>query len=738
MNVTITPVLPGAPAAAANRNQRLLVIDDNPAIHEDFRKILQGTRTFSNALEDARKSLFGRSSGPNLRANFDIDSAFQGQEGLQKVQEARSAGSPYALAFVDVRMPPGWDGIETIRHLWQADPELQVVICTAYSDYSWEDIVRQLGQSDNLVILKKPFDHVEVLQLAHALSKKWLLNQQVLRERNDLEKLIGQRTAELEASNQTLKSEIREHAQSEERFTKAFRASPIPLAIRTLHQDRFVDANESFLQMTGFSREHLIGRGAAELGLWVQNDQEARLLQLLLEQKRIRNIETQINVRSDSHRTILLSAELFELGTEPHVLIIAQDVTERVSLENQLRQSQKMEAVGQLAAGVAHDFNNLLTVIHGYSSLQLERAGLDGDITRALEHVKSAAERAAGLTRQLLAFSRKQLLQRQPLRLNEVIERMRDMLSRLIGETIVLDCELAAELPQVVGDEANLGQVILNLVVNARDAMPSGGQIHLSTCSVDWAPPLSNSEAVSCKTGERRAGRFICLTVTDEGTGMDQEVLNRLFEPFFSTKPVGKGTGLGLSTVYGIVKQHAGWVEVSSQLGQGSTFHVFPPAAAPGDGTATDDLAASEALRPQTRPELGGGETVLVVEDEILVRDLVCVTLAQHGYRILQAGSGPEALEVARSCGQPIDLLLTDMVMPNGMTGSALAERLLQQSDRLKVVFTSGYSAEMLESDTPTIEGLNFLAKPYEPVKLLKTVRRCLDSAPAPVGAAMN
>jgi two-component system, cell cycle sensor histidine kinase and response regulator CckA len=694
----------------------LLVVDDNPAIHEDFKKILQPARPSNGSLAAAKKSLFGRDDGRAICAEFRVDSALQGQEALEKVKQALAATTPYALAFVDLRMPPGWDGIQTIRHLWEADADLQVVICTAYSDYSWDDIFKQLGPSDSLVILKKPFDHVEVLQLAHALTKKWFLTQQTRRQMQNLEDVINQRTAELRAANDVLKTQIRERTQAEERFTKAFRASPMPLAIRTLDQERYVDVNESFLRMTGFGWDEVVGHSASELGLWGQSGQESKILRALREQKRLNIEECEIRTRSGSQRSVLLSAELFELGDEPHVLVILQDITDRINLESQLRQSQKMDAVGQLAAGVAHDFNNLLTVINGYSGLCLARPGLNPEVAHAIEHVKAASERAAALTRQLLVFSRKQLLQRKPLLFNEVIGRMHDMVQRLIGETIALECDLAPTLPLVMGDEANLGQVVLNLAVNARDAMPNGGRLQITTRLVELHPSMVRSKP------DARPGHFICLSVADTGVGMDTQVLNRLFEPFYTTKPVGKGTGLGLSTVYGIVKQHEGWVEVSSRLGSGSSFQVYLPVMVP----AADEPVKAETAE-QVLPPLPGHETILVVEDEPAVREMVCVTLSSHGYQVVQAGDGHEAFALWRSSNHNIDVLLTDIVMPNGLSGIQLAERISKESKGLKVVFTSGYSAEMLEDSSLNAGGINFLPKPYDPSKLLKVVHAALE-----------
>src|ERR1017187_673566 len=287
------------------KNNRILVIDDNPSIHDDIRKILCGQGERNDALVDAKALLFGDEAPQSDRTLFEIDSAHQGQEGLEMVQRAVEAGRPYAMAFVDVRMPPGWDGVETISRIWKRYPELQVVICTAYSDYSWEEMIRQFGKSDSLLILKKPFDNIEVLQLAHALTEKWLLSQQVKRRLNDLDQAVSQRTSELQSANEQLKKEIAERMQvekalrlSEERFSKAFKASPIPLAIQSLRQETIVDANQGFQELTGFSRAELIGRTPQELNIWNDPAENSAMFEQLNKQMSVRNLPRRLRAKS--------------------------------------------------------------------------------------------------------------------------------------------------------------------------------------------------------------------------------------------------------------------------------------------------------------------------------------------------------------------------------------------------------------------------------------------------------
>jgi PAS domain S-box-containing protein len=702
------------------RNNRILIVDDNPSIHDDIRKILCGNGERNEALGSAKALLFGEDLPQPDQTRFEIDSAHQGKEGLEMVQQAAEAGRPYAMAFVDVRMPPGWDGVETISRMWKMYPDLQVVICTAYSDYSWEEMIRIIGKSDSLVILKKPFDSIEVLQLTHALTEKWLLSHQVKRRLNDLDQAVSERTTELQSANEQLKKEIAERMQvekalrlSEERFSKAFKASPIPLAIQSLRQETFVDANQGFQGLTGFSRAELIGRTPKELNLWGDPAENSAMFEKLHQQMSVRNLPRRLHAKSGQLREVLLSVELFELEGEPLLLTIAQDITEQIALENQLRQAQKMEAVGQLAAGVAHDFNNILTVIQGHTTLLLATRPPESTDRKPLQTIAAAAERAAKLVRQLLTFSRKQFVKMGPMDIRPTLSAISDMLPRVLPESIALTVNAASDLPQINADAVMMEQMLMNLALNARDAMSQGGRLTFSADLIEISPALARNNQ------DARPGRFLCLSVADTGCGMPPDVLSHIFEPFFTTKPVGKGTGLGLATVYGIAKQHEGWAEVQSRPGEGSTFRIFIPACnvEPKPEIA---LSAPEPMR-------GGTETILVVEDEEPLRDFVVQVLQSYGYQILAAKSGPQALERWAQHPGKVHLLLTDMVMPGGLTGREVGERLLAQDPALKVIYSSGYSPGMAGKDLALFQEKNFLPKPYGPAKLLETLRWCLD-----------
>lgn len=637
------------------------------------------------------------------------------------VRRAQQEGRPYAMAFVDVRMPPGWDGIETISRIWKMYPALQVVICTAYSDYSWEEMIRQVGKTDNLVILKKPFDNIEVLQLAHTLTQKWTLSNRLQCHLEGLDSIVAARTEELRSANTRLREEMAERAQteqqlrrSEERFAKAFQASPIPMAIQSLASARFLDVNDAFLAMTGFRRFEVISRTPVELELCPNATAQTALWELLHSERSVRSIETQLRTREGEARDCVVSAEAFDLGGEAVALIATQDVSEQRRLEQQLRHSQKLEAVGQFAAGVAHDFNNMLTVIQGHTSMQLAVESLDQDVANSLQQVSLAADRAAALTRQLLTFSRKQVVQPRLLDLNATVRNLRDMFSRVIGEHIELECELAENLPSIFADESNIEQAVMNVVVNARDAMPQGGRLSIRTEDVTLTP------AHAQKNPRARPGRFACLSIADTGCGMSPETMNRIFEPFFTTKEVGKGTGLGLAAVYGVMAQLDGWIEVTSELGRGTTIKLFVP-------VSSD--AATPIVDSEESSARGGHEKILLVEDEPAVREVMSQILREHGYDVSEAGDGPEAINEWEKQDRDFDLLVTDIVMPSGLKGNALAQRLQTEKPDLKVIFSSGYSADFGTESAPLNADHTFLEKPYRSQLLVKTVRDCLDRA---------
>jgi len=392
---------------------------------------------------------------------------------------------------------------------------------------------------------------------------------------------------------------------------------------------------------------------------------------------------------------------------------VAEDITERRQIEERLRQSQKMEAIGQLAGGVAHDFNNILAAIMMEVELAATAKGIPQETREGLQVIGTAADRAAALTRQLLLFGRRQVMQPTRTDLNGIVTNLAKMLQRILGEDIRIQLHLHPGPLMVHADGGMLDQVLLNLSVNARDAMPNGGRLVIETSE------RHVSEEELRTNPDASAGRHVCLAVSDTGMGMSEEVKAHLFEPFFTTKQPGKGTGLGLATVFGIVKQHHGWTRVYSELERGTTFRIFLPAAEGGRETSSP---ASAPSKPQ-----GGNETILLVEDEASVREVTRRTLVRHGYQVLEAVSGVDALRIWEEHGERIQLVFTDLVMPGGIGGRELADQLLGKRPALKVLFTSGYSAEMAGGTVRLKEGVNFIQKPSSLNNILEMVRKSLD-----------
>jgi len=473
--------------------------------------------------------------------------------------------------------------------------------------------------------------------------------------------------------------------------------------------------NPAFEKVTGYSTREVLGKNPRLLKSGKHDAGFYRELWATLSRGEVWN-GRMTNRRKDGslyQEEITISPVHESTGKIVNYVAVKRDVTQEQALETQLRQSQKMEAIGQLAGGVAHDFNNILTVIRGHASLLVAGKMEPAECADCSHQIIRAADRATDLVRQLLLFSRKQVLQPAHINLNEVVAGMTKMLKRLLGEDIALSSDLAPSLPVIFADSGMMEQVLLNLAVNARDAMPSGGKLTIATGSETLDPRQA------AQIHEARPGLHAWLEVSDTGTGIAPDVLPHIFEPFFTTKEVGKGTGLGLATVYGIVQQHHGWISVKSLMAEGTHFRIHLPAA------AEKDNAGPALNAPPVLPR--GTETLLVVEDETSLRALMCNILQRCGYTVLQAESGAAALELWKKEGSRVDLLLTDLIMPEGVNGGQLGRSLLEQNPRLKILYTSGYSMKAGDG-IRLIEGENYLQKPFPNHKLAQTVRRRLDS----------
>ena len=839
------------------KNRRILVIDDNRAIHDDFRKILSPDTIGVAALGVTETELFGKSTQVVRKIHYEIDSAYQGQEGVMLVKKAFEAGRPYAMAFVDIRMPPGWDGVETTRKIWAVDPEVQIVLCTAYADYSWEEMFEKIGNSDRLVILKKPFDTVEALQLAHALTEKWWLHQQSRQKMEELERMVAERTRELQQTNQSLQTEVVEHQRAEESLrlvSSAVEQAKESILITDAKFDlpgpKIIFVNPAFTQMTGYTAEEAIGKTpdilhgpgtdstlASRIGQDLERSEEfegeaihyrkdGTEFNVELHIAPIRNasgnithfvvIQHDITERKRAETALIRLASIIEssgdaivgkdlnsiitswnrgaeklfghtasemVGTsimrllpadrqdeekqilekikrgeqvEPFETLrqtkdgrlvdvsvtaspikdatgkllgvskVARDITERKRLEAQLFQSQKMETVGKLAGGVAHEFNSILTAIICQSELLIEDLPAGSPLAKNAVEISSAAGRAATLTRQLLAYGRRQFLQPELLDLNAVLAGMASTLGHLMGRGADVRIVPAAGLKAVKADAGQLEQVIMNIAMNAADAMPNGGKLTLETANVSF-----DQESVG-RYPELKPGDYVMLAITDTGTGMSEKVKARVFEPFFTTKGVGQGAGLGLSTCYGIIKQSGGHISVYSELARGATFKIYLPQVEPQTKIPPQRLDLPDLPR--------GTETILLVEDDPAMREMAATLLRRLGYTVLAAANGIEALSLKqqRDTGH-IDLLFTDVVMPH-MSGKELADRVRALYPHTRILFTSAYTENAIVHQGGLDPGVALLQKPFTPSALAHKLREVLDQpgVPQPDSRAEN
>ncbi len=499
---------------------------------------------------------------------------------------------------------------------------------------------------------------------------------------------------------------------SEERFSKAFNFMPLSMSLVSLEDLRILDVNRCFLELNGYERSEVIDRTASGLNLWGDAIAEKRFLETLKLKDSVRDEEIQVVKRDGNVRNYLISAEVINLHGQECILSVTIDITEHRALEEQLRQSQKMESLGQLAGGIAHDFNNMLTAITGYSEISLRRLGVHHPVSKNIEQIQKAGTRAASLTRQLLAFSRSQMLQPQVLDLNALVSDMDKMLKRLISEDIDLVTVLKADLVAIKADRGQIEQVLLNLAVNARDAMPNGGVITIETGDAQLDQSYARTHV------SMPPGSYVLLAVSDTGLGMDVATQKRIFEPFFTTKELGKGTGLGLSTVYGIVKQSGGYIWVYSELEKGTTFKVYFPAVSETDGIESGVVGQRELPR--------GHEKVLIVEDDDQLRHLTQQILEENGYQVMSAANGAEALRLLQNCETGFDLVITDVVMPL-MSGTELAEQIALLEPPPKVLYMSGYTDDSIVRHGVLQHKAFFLQKPFTAVSLAEKVREVLD-----------
>ncbi len=507
--------------------------------------------------------------------------------------------------------------------------------------------------------------------------------------------------------------------ESEERFSRFFRATPVGTSITSLSDGRYADVNDAWLGLFGYTREEIVGQNAFKLGIWADREDQVKVVGVLREQSRLKDFETRFRWKSGKIGDVLFSAEVIEVAGQQYILGLTHDITERKrvqeekeKLEAQLFQAQKIESVGRLAGGVAHDFNNMLGVIIGRTEMALNKDVSTDELHHHLKEILNAGQRSADLTRQLLAFARKQTAVPKVLDLNDTISGMLKMLRRLIGEDIDLFWAPELDLWKVKIDPSQVDQILANLVVNARDAISGVGAITMRTENVVI------DESDRAQTPEFIPGEYVLLTTSDTGEGMSKEVCEKIFEPFFTTKEVGKGTGLGLSTVYGIVKQNEGFIYVDSERGKGTTFKIYLPRF---ESETTQVTSEEAAGTPPT-----GTETILLVEDDEPILNLSKMILEKLGYTVLAARAPGQAIDLVEGHPGDIHLLITDVVMPE-MSGRELAEQLAAIRPNLKCLYMSGYTADLIAHRGILDEGVNFIQKPFGNDDFAARVRQVLD-----------
>ncbi|MGA2114341.1 MAG: ATP-binding protein [Bryobacteraceae bacterium] len=578
-------------SAVVETNRRILVIDDLEEIHEDLRKILAPGPRGATDLEADEALLFGAAPMETIR--FEVDSAYQGQEGLEKVRQALAQGRPYALAFVDIRMPPGWDGVETTGRIWEVDPNLQVVVCTAYSDYSWRDIHKRFGQSDSLVILKKPFDSIEVIQLAHALSRKWLLTEQATHRIEDLDRTVAERTAKLEQAHLRIRRELEERAAAQEAFRAIFESGPIGITLLDLN-GRYVDANRAFEEQLRVERAAFIGKTTGEFAvLDVETIDQCR--QEVHAGGRVDGREVVFTRNPREPRTALIWVRSVEIRQVRHCLMFFVDITERRRMEEELRHARiAAEAANKLKneflANVSHEIRTPMNGIIGFTELALDTE-LDAEQREYLETVNTSAHALLAIINDILDYSKIEAgrteLERMPFSLRENVgTAARTIVPEARRKCLALSTKVQTETPDsLVGDPGRLRQVLLNLVGNAVKFTSRGG--------VDLEVSVDDL---------RETGAMLHFAVRDTGIGIPADKQSCLFQPFRQadgsiTRKYG-GTGLGLAISAWLVNRMGGRIWLDSEVDKGSTFHFtaqFALANTPAAATDSAGIPETEA-----------------------------------------------------------------------------------------------------------------------------------------------
>jgi len=670
---------------------------------------------------------------------YQVVTAVNGAEALAKARQ-----NPPDLIISDILMPV-MDGFALCRE-WKKDERLRqipfVFYTATYTDERDREFALSLGAEQFIVKPEEPETFVrkirEVIQQIQRPSAsparvpiEALKQEEVgyLKQYNEaLIRKLEAKMEQLEQANRELERDITEHKrtdealrESEARFSTIFHASPVSIAINRLKDSKIIDVNDSWQKVTGFTRDEAIGHTSVELNCWVNPSDQNRLVSRLRERSTVKDFEAQVRHKSGRVSDMLFSSKIIDIAGEQYLFTQAQDITERKKAEaekeklrTQLVQAQKMEAIGHLAGGIAHDFNNVLAAIVGYASLMKTKMEKVDPLRPNVDQILSATERATTLVRSLLAFSRKQIMDEKPVRINNIVSSILKLLTNLLGEDISIETIYDARDPLVMADAGQIDQVLINLATNARDAMPNGGHLIITTDVTEI------DDQYIKEYGYGTPGGYSLITVSDTGAGMDRSTQEKIFEPFFTTKEVGKGTGLGLSTAYGIVKQHSGFINCYSEPGKGTTFKIYLPLLKTVKKAEIEQALKKDELTP------GGSETILVAEDDESVRKLIVYILEQFGYTVYEAADGEQAVKVFMEHETSIDLLLFDVIMPH-KNGREAYRAIKKIKPGMKALFTSGYTADLMQKRGILEKGFELILKPVTMTALLQKVREVLD-----------
>ncbi|MGO8700116.1 MAG: ATP-binding protein [Limisphaerales bacterium] len=675
-------------------------MDDNAALHEDFRKILCPSPSAGASMAATEELLFGPAAVTAQAPTFEVDSAFQGQEGLAKVKQAMQEQRPYAVAFIDVRMPPGWDGIETTVRIWEVCPDLEVVICTAYSDYSLGEMLARMGNEERLVILKKPFDTIEVLQLANALTGKWRWHQEAKLKMDRLDKLVQERTAKLVAANSCLHEQAR---------------------LLDLAQDAiFVWNMEGKVRYWNKGAERLYGWTAEEI---VGAHLEARYCDCPSAREKERKAwqsldrgewSGELRHVAKNGKTVLVQSRWTLVrdgqGQPEAVLVINTDIMEKKELEAQFFRARRMDSIGTLAGGIAHDLNNVLAPVLMIGPLL--RAQIQDEETRGLlENMERGAARGANIVKEILTFSRRGgMTKKAPLHTYRLLRGAVSFLTDTFPKSIRVEFSAPKDLWMVEANSTELHQALMNLCTNAREAMPDGGTLTIQARNV----VLDAASAATIPNAH--PGRYVQWRVADTGVGIAAEDLDNIFDPFFTTKDIGKGPGLGLSSVLATVSGCGGCLQVKSERGHGAEFILHFP--------AVEAVPAARVARPLPEPPRGQGELILVIEEDASLGGLLEDILNASGYRVLATSGGTEALELFHLHQEEISVVMADEAVEM-MDGEPVAGAIYACDPGVKMIIGTDHPSDQW-SPLPRALHRHVLRKPYATDLLLERLRLLL------------